>query len=112
MPLSPVPANELETWIEAARGGSAEALGRVLQACRPYLLAIAERELPAELRAKCGASDLVQDAFLKVNDEFQRFVGTRQDEVLAWLRRVLLNHLANVREHYQSTRKRQVGREV
>lgn len=112
MPSPPGPAGELERWIEAARAGSAEALGRVFEACRPYLLAIAERELPAELRAKCGASDLLQDAYLKIHDEFQRFAGTGREEVLAWLRRVLLNHVANVRAHYLNAKKRQIGREA
>lgn len=112
MHSSPVNVEDLESWIHAARAGSAEALGRLLEACRPYLLAIAERELPDELRAKCGASDLVQDAFLKVQPHFHRFAGNGREEVLAWLRRVLLNHLANVREHYRGTQKRQLGREV
>jgi RNA polymerase sigma-70 factor (ECF subfamily) len=112
MRSSPVNAEDLESWIHAARAGSAEALGRLLEACRPYLLAIAERELPDELRAKCGASDLVQDAFLKVHTHFHRFAGNGREEVLAWLRRVLLNHLANVREHYRGTQKRHLGREV
>jgi RNA polymerase sigma-70 factor (ECF subfamily) len=109
---SPVNGEDLEGWILAARAGSAEALGRLLEACRPYLLAIAERELPDELRAKCGASDLVQDAFLKVHNHFHRFSGDGREEVLAWLRRVLLNHLANVRDHYRGTQKRHLGREV
>jgi hypothetical protein len=43
--------------LAAARAGSREALGQALQACRGYLLLLAERELDADLRAKGGASD-------------------------------------------------------
>jgi RNA polymerase sigma-70 factor (ECF subfamily) len=109
---TPLPEGELEAWIQAARAGSTEALGRVLESYRPYLLAIAQRELPDDLRAKCGPSDVVQDTFVKVHAEFHQFAGGRHEEVLAWLRQVLLNQLANMRLHYRKAQKRQVGREV
>jgi hypothetical protein len=46
--------------IRQARGGSAEALGRLLERSRAYLLLIANKGLDADLRSKGGASDLVQ----------------------------------------------------
>ena len=36
----------------AARDGSEVALGQILLTCRDYLLAVAEREMPADLRRK------------------------------------------------------------
>src|SRR5262249_25191343 len=51
--------------LNAARAGSAQALGEALEACRGYLLQIARQELDADLQAKGGASDLVQETFLK-----------------------------------------------
>ena len=51
--------------LAAARTGSSEALGQALQACRGYLLLLAERELDPDLRAKGGASDVVQETFLE-----------------------------------------------
>lgn len=102
----------LQHWLQPARAGSSEALGRVLESCRQYLLLIANQELDADLRAKLGPSDLVQESLLKAQENFGQFQGTTEADILAWTRRILLNHLANVREYYRTTQKRAIGRET
>src|SRR5436305_5046457 len=102
---------DVDAWLAAARGGSEEALGQALQACRFYLLLIAERELDPGVRAKGGASDLVQQTFLEAQQDFGRFGGTSGQELRVWLRRLLLNNLANFERHYRQTAKRQSDRE-
>ncbi len=99
-------------WLADARAGSAESFGRVLDACRGYLLLIAQQELEPALQAKGGASDLVQETFLKAHRHFDRFHGTTEAELLAWLRRLLLNNLADFRRLYLEAAKRQAGRET
>jgi RNA polymerase sigma-70 factor (ECF subfamily) len=103
---------DAEEWLRSARAGSAEALGRALEACRGYLLQIAQRELGTDLQAKCGASDLVQQTFLEANRDFAGFHGVTDAEWRAWLRKLLLNNLANFIRDYRQTAKRAVGREV
>src|SRR5262249_40293411 len=98
--------------LDEARAGSTHALGQVLEACRLYMLGIAERELDPLLRAKAGASDLVQQTFLEAQRDFGQFHGGTEDELLAWLRRLLLNNLANFARQYRGTHKRAVNREV
>ena len=98
--------------LREARAGSAKALGDALEACRGYLLTVAQRELDPDLRAKGGASDLVQQTFLEAQRDFARFEGETEAELLAWLRRLLLNNLANFARDYRATAKRQVAREV
>jgi RNA polymerase sigma-70 factor (ECF subfamily) len=98
--------------LEAARAGSRAALGQALEACRAYLLLIAQQELSPELRAKGGASDLVQETFLEAQRDFGGFQGTSEKELMAWLRRLLLNNLANFSRHHRQTAKRRLGREV
>ena len=105
-------ADPLAAWLADARAGSPHALGEALQACRGYLLLIAEKELDPALRPKGGASDLVQETFVKAQRHFERFHGTGGDELRAWLRRMLLNHLADFRSLYQEATKRQAAREV
>src|SRR6516225_10133589 len=99
-------ARDVARWLASARAGSPEALGQALEACRGYLLAIAQQELDPELQAKGGASDLVQETFLKAHRHFSHFHGSAEEELLAWLRRLLLNHLADFRRLYQETQKR------
>lgn len=103
---------DVERWIASARAGSREALGRLLAACRDYLLVVATRRLPADLRAKAGASDLVQQTFLEAQRDFPAFQGRSEADLLAWLRRILLHNLANATRHFRATGKRQLGREV
>jgi RNA polymerase sigma-70 factor (ECF subfamily) len=103
---------ELEEWIAAAKAGSREALGKVLEVCRPYLLIIANKELEADLQAKVGPSDLVQECCAKAQTIFPRFDGRERRDLLGWLRQILLNELAGYRERYRQTRKRDIAREI
>jgi RNA polymerase sigma-70 factor, ECF subfamily len=98
--------------LRQSRSGSADAAGQVLEACRHYLLLIANRELPTEVRQKVGASDMVQDTFAEAHRDLPRFLGQNEDQLRAWLRRILLNNVANARRHYLQTGKRDVAREV
>lgn len=85
-----------QRWLDAARAGSDSARGRALESCRAYLLRIAEQELGSDLRAKIGASDLVQQTLQRGLERFDTFRGSRQKEFLGWLRQILLNNLRNV----------------
>ena len=106
------PAKDVSDWLPAARAGSIEALGQALEQFRRYLLRIAERELDPQLRAKGGASDLVQLTFLEAQRDFARFHGDSAPELRAWLRRLLVDNLANFERRYRGTAKRRVTREV
>jgi RNA polymerase sigma-70 factor (ECF subfamily) len=97
--------------LAAARAGSRDALGQLLEACRAYLLRIANEGVAADVQAKGGASDLVQETFLEAHRDFARFHGNTEADLLAWLRCLLLNNVANFARCYR-TGKRQVGREV
>lgn len=105
-------SGEITRWLVAARAGSNEAVGQMLDACRQYLLLVANQELDGELRGKVGPSDVVQDTFLEAQRDFARFRGNSEEELFGWLRRILRNNLANIARHYRVTSKRQVAREV
>jgi RNA polymerase sigma-70 factor (ECF subfamily) len=83
--------------IDAARRGSREALGRLLDVCRNYLLLVASQELPAKVKAKIAPSDLVQNTFLDAQRLFERFHGKSEKELLAWLRRILLYNVEDAK---------------
>jgi RNA polymerase sigma-70 factor (ECF subfamily) len=97
--------------VAAARAGSSEALGTLLEKFRQYLLLVANERLTPELRPKAGASDLVQDTLLEAQRDFGQFHGRSPEEVLAWLRQILVNNLANFERRYRGTDKRDVARE-
>lgn len=109
MPQGPEDATRL---LADAKNGSIEALGEALEACRFYLVMAADRELDADLRAKGGASDLVQETFLEAQRDFAQFRGATPAELLAWLRQLLKNNIANFQRHYRGTAKRRASLEV
>src|SRR4051812_39065848 len=95
-----------ERLLLAARRGSSEALGELLENCRRYLLTIARRELDPDLNGKGSASDLVQDTFLEAQRDFNQFDGTDDAALCHWLRQLLLNNLKNFRRHYRAAKRR------
>jgi RNA polymerase sigma-70 factor (ECF subfamily) len=105
-------ASEAARWLAAARAGSPEALGQALEACRGYLILIAQHELAPDLQPKGGASDLVQETLLEAFRDFGHFQGKTEDELLHWLRRLLLNNLTDFVREYRATEKRRIDREV
>jgi RNA polymerase sigma-70 factor (ECF subfamily) len=115
MPTEQSPDDDTAEWDVTfldARHGSIDALGRLLEACRNYLLLLANQQLRDDLQAKAGGSDLVQDTFLEAHRDFRTFQGRTEEELLGWLRRILLNNLGAFSRQYRDTKKRTVRREV
>lgn len=102
----------LREELVAARAGAPDALGRLLEAYRPYLAALAEQQLPADLRAKAGVSDLLQQTFAEACEAFPRFAGATAAELLAWLQRILTRNAADLANRYRNTDKRRLDREL
>jgi RNA polymerase sigma-70 factor (ECF subfamily) len=105
-------SGQVDEWLSRARGGSQSALGLALEAGRKYLLLVANRALDDKLRAKFGASDLVQDTYLEAHRDFGQFRGETQAEFYRWLLGILAHRLANSVRHYRYTKQRDVGREL
>jgi len=101
----------IDKHLPAAKAGSSQALGEILEASRRYLLWVARNELEPDLQAKAGASDMVQMTFLEAQRDFGQFQGKTEAEFLAWLRRLLVNNLANFARDYRQTAKRKVSQE-
>ncbi|MGP0068588.1 MAG: RNA polymerase sigma factor [Isosphaeraceae bacterium] len=105
-PLAPIMAGTNQRDLEVLAG--------VIESCRSYLLLVAERALAPDLRAKEGASDLVQEAMAEAQREAGRWTGRAEatDELRAWLRQFLLHKIAHAARRYRGTGKRRIGREV
>ncbi|MGE3804011.1 MAG: RNA polymerase sigma factor [Gemmataceae bacterium] len=95
----------------AARSGSREALGRLLDVLRDELVRLAQAGLAPDLRAKAGASDLVQQTFLEAQRDIGQFDGNTIEELRGWLKAILMHNLTNFARQYRRS-KRQVDREV
>ena len=110
-----MPANgqpDPDALLADARRGQADALGALLELYRNYLHLLARTQIDLHLRGRASASDAVQEAFLQACANFGQFRGQSEKELLAWLRRILVNALAKVVEKQVKAKKRDVRREV
>jgi RNA polymerase sigma-70 factor (ECF subfamily) len=105
-------SRRISKLLPAAKAGSSRALGQVLEATRRYLLWVARREIDPDLQPKGGPSDLVQETFLEAQRDFGQFTGSSEADLLAWLRRLLLNNLYNFSRRYRETAKRRLAGEL
>lgn len=96
----------IEHSIVAAKDGSFSALGQLLDHYRDYLLKIANDELASDLVVKAAPSDLVQETFLQAARDFPKFQGGTEEELRAWLRRILLRNLQDTAKCWLGTQKR------
>ncbi len=104
-------ADDIARRIAAARDGDSAARAILFDACRQYLLMIANQELDEELRRKIGPSDIVQETLVTAQRGFRRFKGDSEEEMRRWLRRILRRKLANAWRYYGKTAKRDIRRE-
>ncbi|NQT16582.1 MAG: sigma-70 family RNA polymerase sigma factor [Planctomycetes bacterium] len=104
--------SEVDDLIRRAQQGDAECRERLFALCRGYLGFAARAQVESWLRVKVDASDLVQQTMLEAHRDFHRFQGGSEQQLLAWLRKILLNNLGDFIRHYRGTAKRQIGREV
>lgn len=96
----------LTSLIPRARAGSDAALGSLFQIYRGYLQLLAQMQISQRLQGKLDASDVVQEAFLRIKAGFGEFRGDSEGELVVWLRRILARTLADQVRHFEGTAKR------
>jgi len=79
---------------------------------RDYLLLVANAKMGQTLKAKEGASDLVQETFLQAQRRISSYRGGSPSEWRSWLRSILVRQLADKRRHFERTAKRKIHREI
>lgn len=96
--------------LRAARQ-SEVALGTLLELYRPYLLAVARREMDSNIQEKGNPSDLVQQTYVIATRRFAKFEGSEAPQIRAWLRRILIHRIEHWHRRYRDTEKRDTRRE-
>jgi RNA polymerase sigma-70 factor (ECF subfamily) len=104
-------ASQITIWVTAAQRGNQLALTKLLTACHRQLRTRAEARLPAALKAKRGPEDILQEVYLDVFRQINRFEDRGPGSFLNWLYAILDRKLAAARRaaHYQM---RDIDREV
>lgn len=96
----------------ASKEGDNEALGRLLEQYRGYLLMLAHRYLSERLRRRVDPADIVQLTYLEAKRDLPAFRGESPAEFAGWLRGMLKNNVATAVTRHVTTQKRSVRREV
>ena len=109
---SSLQSRDARALIDRARNGCNDALSELIRSLQGYLLAVANQELNAELRAKLGASDLVQSVLIRAERNIAEFRGESQHTLLAWLRKILVHEIIAVHRQFVSSDKRDIRREI
>jgi RNA polymerase sigma-70 factor (ECF subfamily) len=98
--------------VVASKRGDNEALGRLLEQYRGYLLMLAHRYLSDRLRRRVDPADIVQLTYLEAKRDLPAFRGETPAEFAGWLRGMLKNNVATAVTRHITTQKRSMKREV
>ena len=106
--------NDLSTTqlVVASKDGSNEALGRLLERYRGFLLMLAHRYLSEKLRRRIDPADIVQLTYLEAKRDLPSFRGETPAEFAGWLRGMLKNNVATAVTRHVTTQKRYIKREI
>lgn len=96
--------------IEEARGGSEDARSKVLRQLQPYVISMAAQHNELWFRNKHGVSDIVQQSFVKVIENFDSFRGSSSAEFRGWLKTLVINEIRQMNRDLNRKR-RDVKRE-
>jgi RNA polymerase sigma-70 factor (ECF subfamily) len=95
-----------------ARQGDRTSLGAIAELYTNYLKLLARVQIDRHLQRRLSPSDLVQETFVKAWANFGQFRGQTEQELLAWLRTILVNAVKSAIERELKTGKRNARREV
>src|SRR3954452_17073898 len=102
---------DLDDLIARCRAGDATARECLFARYAAYLGVLARSQVGTRLRGKCDPSDVVQLTLLEAHRDFATFQGSREAELLGWLRQILAHHLYNEARRF-APQQRDAGREV
>ena len=105
-------AGSTTVLVVRSKGGDREALGRLLEQYRGYLLMLAHRYLSEPLRRRVDPADIVQVTFMEAGRDLPSFRGETPAEFAGWLRGMLKNNVASAVTRHVTTQKRSIRREA
>jgi RNA polymerase sigma-70 factor (ECF subfamily) len=95
-----------ERLLILAKEGDGNALGRLIERHRDYLVLLTRMKVGRSLRGKLDPEDILQEMSLEVHRAIGRFRGSSELAFRAWLRQILAAVLSNQIRRYHGTKGR------
>ncbi len=104
-------SGETLEMIARVRDGDQVALGELVARYRGYLCNLARSQLDSDVQPRVDPSDVVQQSCLEFHRDFHAFRGTEEAELVAWLKQILRNNVANTTRKHVHAERRSVDKE-
>lgn len=98
--------------LQAASADRAEVLGELLEAHRRRLLKMVHLRMDPRLKARAGASDVLQDAFVEAAERIDDYLQDPRLPFFLWLRIITAQRLIRLQRKHIGAKKRDVRRQV
>jgi RNA polymerase sigma-70 factor (ECF subfamily) len=107
-----LPSNsEFGRLIHESRHGAEGSLNQICEQLMPKVSQLCRGRLGYRLRPKSAESDLVQETLLGVSEGFASFRGQTQEELFAWVARIVDGKTYELQRRYLHASKRDATRE-
>ena len=110
--VSPEPNDPEAAALAAAGPRRSEALGELLEQHRRRLLKMVHLRMDPRLKTRVGASDVLQEAFVEVNERVETYLADPRMPFFLWLRFITAQRLVALHRHHIGAQKRDVRRQV
>jgi RNA polymerase sigma-70 factor (ECF subfamily) len=98
-------------WLDEARRGRTEAVGRLLSAYRAAIHRMVEMRLDRRLRSRLDVSDVVQEVLLEVSRRLREYLNNPGLSFRLWVRRIALDRVIDAHRRHRQAGRRSMDRE-
>jgi len=105
-------SEELSGLLRQVAAGDQAAWGDLLERHRPRLYRMVELRLDPRLRARLGASDVIQEAYLIASAQVSEYLKKPTIPFYLWLRLVTAQKLVGLHRNHLGTKARDAGRQI
>jgi RNA polymerase sigma-70 factor (ECF subfamily) len=104
-------AEATQELVIAAKGGDAEAVGRLLARHRESIRRLIDLRLDPAVRQRLDASDIVQDVLIEANRRLKDYLADPKMPFHLWLRAMAKDHVIDAHRRHRLAARRSVDRE-
>lgn len=103
--------DQTETLLEAARGGSTDAVNRLLEKHRGPVKRLIEMRLDRKVQRRVDVSDVVQDVMIEASGRLSRYLDDPGMAFHLWLRQIAWDRIIDTYRRHRVSAKRNMDRE-